>query len=163
MCVDCKVTINKYLETDHFPLPRIDDILAKLAGAEFFCTLDLKDAFQQKAVDENSQKYLTINTHLGLYRYRRLVFGISIAPTNFQSIMDQIISGLDFTVCFSDGLLIGGKTLAECKQNLERVLCRLNEYNVKIKIEKCKFFEKKIVYLGHEISVDGIRPNLKKI
>lgn len=163
ICVDCKVTINKFLETDHYPLPRIDDILAKLSGATYFCILDLREAFQQMAVDEKSQEYLTINTHLGLFRFKRLVFGVSFAPTRFQHVMDQITQGLKFTICFIDDLLIGGHTLEECKQNLVNAIERLAQYNVKIRAEKCRFFEKRILYLGHEISAEGIRPNPDKI
>lgn len=163
MCVDCKVTINKYLKNDHYPLPRIDDILASLAKAKYFCVLDLREAYAQMEVEEESQEYLTINTHLGLFRYRRLIFGVSSAPTTFQSMMDQIIMGLILVVCFIDDLLIGGETFEECMENLIRVLERLNEYNVKIKLEKCKFFEKSVTYLGHEISGEGIRPNKQKV
>lgn len=163
MCVDCKVTINKFLKTDHYPLPRIDDILAALAGAKYFCILDLREAFAQLAVSEDSQEYLTINTHLGLYRYRRLIFGVACAPTKFQSTMDRVIQGLKGVLCFIDDLLIGGNSLEECYANLIAVLDRLVEYNVKIKWEKCKFFQTSVTYLGHEISEEGIRPNKEKI
>lgn len=163
MCVDCKVTINKFLRTDHYPLPRIDDILANLQNAKYFCVLDLREAYAQMEVSEDSQEYLTINTHLGLFRYRRLIFGVSCAPTIFQSMMDQIIQGLERVMCFIDDLLIGGATLEECMKNLIEVIKRLNEYNVKIKVEKCKFFQKSVKYLGHEISGDGVRPNQEKV
>lgn len=125
--------------------------------------MDLKDAFQQIEVAENSQEYLTINTHMGLFRYRRLIFGISCAPTYFQSTMDQILNGLDHTVCFIDDLLVGGNTLAQCSGNVTKVIVRLSKYNVRVKIEKCKFFMESVEYLGHEISIDGTRPNKKKV
>lgn len=163
MCVDCKVTINKFLKNDHYPLPRIDDILASLAKAKYFCVLDLREAYAQMEVAEESQEFLTINTHLGLFRYRRLIFGVSSAPTIFQSMMDQIITGLILVVCFIDDLLIGGETFEECMKNLIQVLERLNEFNVKIKLEKCNFFKRSVSYLGHEISGDGIRPNKQKV
>lgn len=163
MCVDCKVTINKYLKVDHYPLPRIDDLLASLANAKYFCVLDLREAYAQMAVADESQEYLTINTHIGLFRYRRLIFGVSCAPTLFQSMMDQIIQGLKRIACFIDDLLIGGETLAECYENLLKVLDRLSEYNVKIKFEKCKFFQTSVKYLGHEISEEGVRPNAEKV
>lgn len=106
ICGDCKVTINKFLSKDHYPMPQIEDILANLAGSKYFCVLDLKAAFQQIEVSESSQEYLTINTHWGLYRYRRLIYGISLAPTYFQSVMDTILRGLPNTVCFIDDVLI---------------------------------------------------------
>lgn len=163
ICSDCKVTINKYLAKDHYPMPQIEDILANLAGSKIFCVLDLKEAFQQIEVSESSQEYLTINTHLGLFRYRRLVYGISMAPTYFQSVMDTILRGLHNTVCFIDDVLIGGKTLEEMINNLVAVIVRLNEYNVRVKLEKCQFFVDKVKYLGHEISQNGVQARKEKL
>lgn len=105
ICVHCKVTINKYLLTDHYPLPRIDDILASLANAKYFCVLDLREAYAQMEVTERSQEFLTVNTQMGLFRYKRLIFGVSSAPTIFQS---MIVQGLLWVICFIDDLLIGG-------------------------------------------------------
>ena len=61
--------------------------------------IDLSHAYQQVELDEDSQKYLTINTHKALYRYKRLPFGVSSAPAIFQRIMDQLLQGVKFTVC----------------------------------------------------------------
>lgn len=163
VCADCKVTINKYLSKDHYPLPQIEDIFAGIAGAQYFCVLDLKDAFQQIGVAETSQEYLTINTHIGLFRYRRLIFGVSLAPTYFQSVMDEILRGLERVVCFIDVVLIGGGTQQELTQNLIATVERLNDYNVRAKLSKCQFFVQKVVYLGHELTHEGIRPSKKKL
>lgn len=163
ICGDCKVTINKYLLKDHYPMPQIEDILANLAGSKFFCVLDLKEAFQQIEVSESSQEYLTINTHWGLFRYKRLIYGISLAPTYFQSVMDTILRGLANTVCFIDDVLIGGKTMEEMINNLVAVIVRLNEYNVRVKFEKCQFFVDKVKYLGHEISQHGVQARKEKL
>lgn len=72
ICADCKVTLNKFLKKDHYPLPRFDDLMAGLANAKYFCVLDLRDAFQQIEIAEESQELFTVNTHVGLFRYRRL-------------------------------------------------------------------------------------------
>lgn len=77
---DCKGTVNPQLKTEEYPLPRINDIFAKLAGGQTFTKIDLNQAYHQVEVEEESQKYLTINTHQGLYLYNRLVFGITSAP-----------------------------------------------------------------------------------
>lgn len=77
--------------------------------------------------------------------------------------MDQIIQGLIAVICFIDDLLIGGETMEQCIENVRKCLERLNEFNVKLRWEKCKFFQKSVIYLGHEISGDGIRPNQEKV
>lgn len=162
-CLNCKATINKFIVTDHYPLPRIDDIFATLAGCRFFCKLDMTGAYKQLKVSEKSQHLLTINTHMGLMRYNRLVDGISSAPSNFQSVMDQILQGLERVKTMMDDILIGGSTLEECKGRLQMVMQKLLQYNVKLKLEKCLFFVDKVKYLGHIVSGQGIEPNPEKV
>ena len=68
ICGDYKITVNTQLQTEEYPLPRIDDIFAKLAGGKKFTKIDHRQAYHQMGVEEESQEYLTINTHQGLYR-----------------------------------------------------------------------------------------------
>ncbi|CAB3259806.1 unnamed protein product, partial [Arctia plantaginis] len=75
VCVDYKVTLHKQLDTDHYLLPLPEDIFSELALANCFCVLDLSGAYQQLLLDDKSQEYMTINTHLGLFRPTRLQFG----------------------------------------------------------------------------------------
>lgn len=163
LCINCKVTINKSIENQVYPLPRIDDILAKFANCSNFCVLDLAGAYQQLSVNENSQPLLTINTLKGLFRYTRLPFGVSVAPAEFQRVMDEVLKGLEKVCCYLDDVLIGGKDKSECETRLLQVLNRLENHNIRVNLEKCKFFEEKVSYLGHEINGLGIQPNRKKI
>lgn len=162
-CIDGKVTINKYLETDHYPLPRIDDIFASLSNCKVFCVLDLKGAFKQVKISENCQELLTVNAHKGLFACNRLIDGVSCAPAIFQSIMDRILLGVAGVKCFIDDIIIGGKDREECKNRLFEVLHRLNEHNVRINLEKCKLLESSVKYLGHIIENNEIRPNREKV
>jgi len=65
--------------------------LAALPGASYFSKLDLSQAYQQLVVDEATQELLTINTHRGLFKVKRLAFGISSAPGLFQRVMETIL------------------------------------------------------------------------
>lgn len=162
-CIDGKVTINKYLETEHYPLPRMDDIFASLSNCNIFCVVDLTGAFKQLSVSEKSQEFLTINTHQGLYACSRLIDGVASAPAIFQSVMDQILLGIEGVKCFIDDIIIGGKDVNECKDRLFVVLERLNAHNVKINLEKCIFLESEVKYLGHILSNNKICPNRDKL
>ena len=75
LCGDYKVTINQALEVDQYSLPRPDDLLATLAGGQKFTKLDLRQAYQQLRLDDQSKPLTTINTHKGLYQYTRLPYG----------------------------------------------------------------------------------------
>lgn len=90
ICIDCKVTINRFMETEHYPLPKIEDIFAELSFARVFCVIDLRGAYQQIIVSEESREYLTMNTIFGLNRYLRLPFGVASAPSIFQEKMDRM-------------------------------------------------------------------------
>ena len=75
ICGDYCLTVNQAAQKESYPLPRIEDLLSNLAGGDTFTKLDLSNAYQQVALDEESRKYVVINTHLGLFQYNRLPFG----------------------------------------------------------------------------------------
>ena len=91
LCGDYKVTVNKSLEVDQHPLPRPDDLFAALTEGVKFSKIDLTQAYQQMVLDQDSREYVTVNTHLGLYRYTCLPFGIASAPAIFQHTMETIL------------------------------------------------------------------------
>ena len=71
ICGDFKVTVNPNLQIDQYPLPKIDDIFANLSGRKRLTKLDLRTAYMQIEMEDESKEYLTINTHRGLFRYNR--------------------------------------------------------------------------------------------
>ena len=82
------------LSVDQYSLPKVEDLLATLAGGKKFTKLDLTQAYLQLALHPESKKYCTINTHRGLYQYNRLPLGIASAPAQFQKVMDMILQGV---------------------------------------------------------------------
>lgn len=163
LCIDYKVTVNEFCKVDSFPLPRIEDIYAGLAGGQFFSKIDLQHAYTQIPVHEDSQKYLTVNTHLGLFRVTRLPFGIAAAPAIFQRIMSNLLSGVKGVAVFLDDLLVTGSTPEEHLENLRQVLNRLKEAGLKLKKGKCEFMASSVEYLGHKIDAFGLHPTSAKI
>ena len=122
MCFDFKVSVNPVLLAEQYPLPRIEDIFANLAGGKHFSKLDLRQAYHQMEVTEESKKFLTINTHKGLFQYNRLVFGISSCPAIWQRAIDQVLQGIPGIQCILDNMIVSGKTDEEHLENLESVL-----------------------------------------
>ncbi|XP_062715028.1 uncharacterized protein K02A2.6-like [Aedes albopictus] len=162
ICLDGKATLNRFISTEHYQLPSIDDVLASLANFKVFCKIDLTGAYLQVKLSDAAQDLCTINTHRGLFKYTRMPFGISSAPSLFQSIIDQIL--LDtVAVPYLDDILIGGRTLEECKKNLFQVLDKLNQHRVQINWSKSVFFETEVEHLGFRLTSDGIRPSPSKV
>ncbi|KAB0794064.1 hypothetical protein PPYR_13684 [Photinus pyralis] len=162
ICVDFKKTVNRVINCDHCRLPTPEDIFASLGGSRYFSIIDLKGAYQQLEVDPQSSPLLTINTHKGLFRFKRLTYGISSAPAIFSAAMPTILSGLPCRN-YLDDILVFGDSLQSCYENVIKVLSRLQEYNVKANEKKCQLFKKQVDFLGHRIDEVGIHPLPDKV
>ena len=107
MCGNFKVSVNAVLLAEQYPLQRIEDIFANLVGGKHFSKLDLRQPYHQVEVTEESKKFLTINTHKGLFQHQCLVFCISSCPAIWQRAIDQGIPG---TQRILDDMIVLGKT-----------------------------------------------------
>ena len=92
ICGDYKSTINQSVEDEQYVLPTTQDLYTALVGSKVFSKLDLSHAYAQLNVDKESQEYLTIATHKGLYSYLKLPYGVKSSPKIFQAKMDQIVT-----------------------------------------------------------------------
>lgn len=163
LVIDCKVSINKVLIANTYPLPTAQDLFASLAGCKVFCSLDLATAYTQLQLSENSRKIVVINTIKGLFTYNRLPQGASSSAAIFQQIMETILDGIEYVHCYLDDVLIAGENFDDCYRRVTLVLDRLLKANVKVNFKKCKFFVNKLPYLGHIITDDGLLPNPEKV
>lgn len=93
-----------------------------------------------------SQKLVVINTHIGLFSYTRLPYGINCAASTFQRVLEQTIGDMEGVTIFQDDISIFGKTRIEHNKRLESVLSKLLDAGLKVKIEKCKFLKTSIEY-----------------
>ena len=125
-----KFTINTKFKLDQYPLPRIEDIFAKI---------DLRQAYLQLETEEESKMYLTINTHTGLHQYNRLLFGVASAFAIWQRTIDQILQNIPGTQVILDDIIITGKTEQGHLENLHQVLKQMRHYNMRAEITKCEF------------------------
>ena len=105
---------------------------------------------------EQSRDLLTINTEKGLYRYNRLVYGVASAPTICQRTMLIIIQGLPGVKCITGNMIITGATEKEHLRNLEVVLCRLDQSNLRANLSKCEFLKERVFYLDMKLTVKAV-------
>ena len=162
-CGDYAVTVNPQLNVLQYPIPLPEDVFVRLRGGKRFTKLDLKSAYQQLPLDPESQPFVTINTHRGLYCYKRLPFGIASSPAIFQCTMDIILQGLEHVASIQDDILITGKDDDGHIKNLNTVLDRLDDYGLRLQLSKCKFMQKSVTYMGCIISAEGISPTDEKV
>lgn len=163
ICADYKVTLNPVLLVNRYPLPKIDDVLVSLNGARFFSKIDLSQAYNQIELDD-TRDLTVINTHRGLFKYNRLVFGLSSSPGIFQRIMSNLFKDIPGVEVFLDDVIISTSgTQNEHLEILERVLKRLQDHGMKLKRSKCLFMVDEVKYLGYVISKDGIKVDSDKV
>ena len=126
---DFTVTIKPQLEIDEFLLPRADDTYGSLGRDKFFSVLDLRHAYQQLEVEEQSRPSLTINTTHGLYHYQRLPYAVASAPTIWLRAMNHVL----------DDIIVVGRSMKEYLERLAAVLKRPEEYDLRANQEICNF------------------------
>lgn len=162
LCADYSTGLNDTLLSHHYPIPAPDKIFSTLANCSIFSQIDLSDAYLQLQVDDESRKMLTINTHRGLFTFNRLCPGVKPASGIFQQTMDTMFAGLDNVVSFFDDILIATSDPVHHQQVLEEVFRRLQEYNFKVRIDKCRLFQSQLRFLGVIIDKNGQRPDRDK-
>ena len=163
VCGDYKLTVNQVAQTDKYPLPKVDDMFSALSGGNYFTTLDLSQAYLQLPIHEESKKYLTINTHKGLFEYNRLPFGVASAPGIFQRVMDSLLQGIGGVCVYLDDILVTGDTQDQHLFNLDKVLTKLSESGLKLNQSKCVFMAPQVQYLGYIIDKNGLHPTPEKV
>ncbi|XP_055699702.1 uncharacterized protein K02A2.6-like [Phlebotomus papatasi] len=162
ICGDYRATINPVTKTNAYPLPTVPELLAGASG-QIFSKIDLTQAYQQLRVDDKTAELLTINTHKGLFRVKRMPFGISAAPGIFQRFMETLLAGIPGTQVFLDDILIVGGNVQEHGERLDRVLQKLDGANLTVKKEKCRFGVREVEFVGFRISDRGIQPTNRHV
>lgn len=161
-CVDMR-RANQAIEREIHPLPTIDEFCIGLAGSKWFSKLDVKQAFHQISISERSREITTFMTRKGLFRYKRLMFGVTCAPELFQKIMEQILSKCSGCFNFIDDIIIYGATREEHDERLNKVLEVLKKRCVTLRKDKCVIAVNEVQFLGHIISENRIAPSTSKI
>lgn len=162
LCVDMRGP-NKAIQRARHITPTIEDVLSDLNGATRFSKLDLNQGYHQLELNPKSRSLTTFSTHVGLWQYKRLNFGISCASEIFQNEIRKVLNGLEGTLNVSDDILVYGRSDTEHNERLTRVLERLEQKGLTLNKNKCKFAKKSLTYLGYVFSEDGVAPDPNKV
>ena len=155
--------LNEKIVSDTYPMPNISEIFHSLGKSKYFTSLDLRQGYYQLALDEESRPCTAFNTSKGKFEFLVTPMGIKDAPAGFQRAINSVMYGLASVRCFLDDILILGSTKDEHLANLRKVIERLHNAQLSIKISKCRFFETSLKFLGHIISETGLSPDPAKI
>lgn len=162
LCVDMRQA-NKAIIRERHPIPTVDEILYKMNGGEWFSKMDLRYGFHQLELEDSSREITTFVTHRGLYRYKRLMFGISSAPEKYQQVISQVFHDIEGVQNISDDIAVFGRTREEHDQRLKLVLDRIGQKKLTLNSDKCEFGMDKITFMGHILSKNGIGPTKERV
>ena len=115
------------------PLPKIDEMYAKLKGAEVFSTIDLRSRYYHIALGKDSRAKTAFVTPFGKYKFHMVPFGLAQAPAYFQLLMNQVLEGLSFAMTYLDDVIICSNSEEEHLLHLEEVFSRLRKAGLKMK------------------------------
>ncbi|XP_056108553.1 uncharacterized protein LOC130086512 [Rhinichthys klamathensis goyatoka] len=164
LCVDYR-QLNQKTRKDAFPLPRIEESLDALSGANWFSTLDLVSGYNQVPVAEKDKAKTAFCTPFGLFEFNRMPFGLCNAPSTFQRLMQRLFGEqhCQSLLLYLDDVVVFSSSISQHLERLEGVLSRLGQEGLKAKLEKCTFFKQEVGYLGHVISSAGVSTDPGKI
>ena len=141
----------------------MEDIFANLGSGQKFLKIDLRQAYLQLPLSEESRPLTVINTHKGLYAYNRLVFGITSSPAVWQKTIDTILQGIEGVQVNQDDMIITGENDEKHLQNLGHVLQRLENNGLKANRQKCQFFQDEVIFRGFNIDKEGLHKTHEKV
>lgn len=155
--------LNNITIKDPFPLPRIDDLMAKIGDCSIFSTLDLHSGYYQIPMEPDSQPLTAFSTPFGHYEYKVMPFGLCNAPATFSRYMSQLLSDLPHVFVYLDDILIASRDTESHLQHLRSVLTRLKEAGLVCKSKKCVFLQESCEFLGFTIGKNGFSVQENKV
>lgn len=165
LCVDYRRLNEKVLKRDCYPIPRIDESIDTLTGSKWFSTLDLASGYWQVEVNPEDKEKTAFSTHMGLFQFNVMPFGLSNAPATFERLMESVLSGLHWQTClvYLDDIIVFSDTFESHIERLSKVLERIEKAGLKISPKKCQLFQHKVNYLGHIVSSEGVATDPSKV
>ncbi|GFX75898.1 retrovirus-related Pol polyprotein from transposon 297 [Trichonephila clavipes] len=155
--------LNSVTEFDSYPMPYLNDFAHALHGKRIFSKIDIFKAFHQIPIAECDIPKTAVTTPWGLYEYTHLCFGLVNAPQTFMRFMHEVLRGLPFCFVYLGDILCYSENAEEYRSPLRTIFQRLSSYGLKLNISKCVFGVTELIFLGHLITPDGIKPLPDKV
>ena len=158
LCIDYR-QLNKVTKADRFPMPNLGDMVYGLHGNKYFTVIDMTKGFYQVPLHPDSRELTAFSTTQNHYQYKRLSFGLKNAPAAFQREMQTVLREFDRkqVVIYIDDVLMMSTTFEDHLLLVEKVLATLSNAGMKIKLNKCQWFNSEVTFLGHIVGKEGLR------
>ena len=162
LCIDMRRANEAILRGRH-PIPTVDELLHSMNGSKVFSKLDLKWGYHQLELSQESRQITTFVTHKGLYRYKRLLFGVSSASELYQHEISTALAGIEGVDNISDDIIVHGPDQKTHDQRLLKTMERLKQHGLTLNADKCLFNVDRLVFMGILLSEKGIGPTEERV
>ena len=162
ICIDMR-RANQAIIRENYPIPTFDLMMTKLRKAQYFSKIDLSEAYHQLELHEESRIITTFITHKGLFRYKRLMFGVNSAVEIYQKTLEALLANCKNCINFLDDIIVFGDNETDHDNCLKKVLSVLDENNATRNEDKCIYKVKELNFLGHKLSHRGINVDSNKV
>ncbi|CAA0808228.1 Unknown protein, partial [Striga hermonthica] len=164
MCIDFR-DLNLACPKDHYPLPRIDQLVDSTAGCELLSMMDASQGYHQIPLCPEDQSKVSFVTSKGTYCYVVMPFGLKNAGATYQRLMDRMFKsqiGRNIEV-YVDDILVKSKVSASHPDDLRETFQTLRTFGMKLNPNKCAFGVKAGRFLGYVVTEHGIEVNREKV
>jgi Reverse transcriptase (RNA-dependent DNA polymerase) len=163
-CVDYR-KLDNLTERDVYPLSRLDECIDSHGVAIVFSTLDANYDYWQVSIRPEDRDMTTFTCHVGIFRFKRMPFGLRNAPSTFQRAMDVILSGLRWQkcLCYLDDIIVFSSSTESHVEDLDKVLSLLRDAGVSQRLGKCHLFRRRMNYLGYKIEPGKLSVQATKV
>ncbi|GBG71681.1 hypothetical protein CBR_g9094 [Chara braunii] len=157
--------LNRYTVKNNYTMPRADELFDRLADNRFFTKIDLRSGYHQIRVATKDQPKTASRSRFSHYEFTVMPFGLTNAPATFQTAMNDIFRDIleEYVLVYLDDILVYSRTLEDHLRHLHDVLQRLHKHGFYAKLSKCRFAQRKVDFLGHHVSDQGLRMDDGKI
>lgn len=154
---------NKAIKDTKIPIPRAEDIRARLAGAKWFTKLDFRSAFHQLELDEESQMLTVFYAGHRLMRYNRLTMGTLPASGELNKALTPIFANCPEIHVIHDDIIIATESKRAHERVVEMAIKAIQEAGLTLNMEKCRFAKRKVRFWGCIVSDQGVSPDPEKV
>ena len=151
--------LNKVTEIPQIAISRVDEVLDTLGGGSVFSVLDLFSGFTQLTIHPDTIPPTAFCTPNVLYEWLRMPQGAAGAPVWFVSVMRLVTAGLDNIHMYLDDTIGSDDCPLHHVATLATFFARLRFHQLRLSPDKSRIGAARVDFLGHVISVDGVRPN----
>jgi cell fate (sporulation/competence/biofilm development) regulator YlbF (YheA/YmcA/DUF963 family) len=163
LCLDSR-KLNSVSKKDQYPLPYVSNILDRLGEARFLSSIDLREAFWQIPLEENSKEATAfVAPGIGFYQFKVLPYGLHNATQTMQRLMDRLFRHREDVFVYLDDIVIATPTFQKHVEVLREVLDKLESNKLTVNFEKCQFCQPRLSFLGYEVDEKGLHTSTKKV